>query len=361
MNIKIYAENVEEIALSQINDLQCNPAFIDQKIRIMPDVHPGSGCVIGMTSTIGGKVVPNIVGVDIGCGVLVQAIELICPFKKVDSIINKFVPSGFNIHKNTATPYYLEAKELIREIKCIEYLKNTERFPLSMGSLGGGNHFIEIAEDSQKNKYLIVHSGSRNLGLQVANYYENIAKKNNGFIEKEEKDAYMHDMRICQKFADKNRQTIVNLIIDNSQNLIKKSSSCLDKSEFTTFTTVHNYIDNDEILRKGAISAHKNEICIIPLNMRDGSLLCVGKGNEDWNNSAPHGAGRILGRNQAKKTLSLDDFKISMKNIYSSCINQDILEESPMVYKDIAYIKKMITPTVDIIDRLIPVYNFKAK
>lgn len=392
-NLKIFTDNVEDSALQQIKTLASQKCFEDCKIRIMPDVHAGAGCVIGFTADLKDKVVPNIVGVDIGCGVKVVKLKnKNIDLEKLDNVIKEKVPSGFNIHSCTTIKF-----NKVKEMYCYRNLDNTKRINRSIGTLGGGNHFIEIDKDSCENYYLIIHTGSRNLGKQVASIYQNLAvdlhkgkgelfkqkeclieqyKKENRkseiqtalkkltkeFVEEElvipkelcyltgeHKDRYLHDMHICQDYASLNRDIISNIII-----------SSMDFEIDYEFETVHNYLNfKDNIIRKGAISAYKDEKLLIPLNMRDGCILGTGKGNSDWNYSAPHGAGRLMSRKEAFSKLSLNDFKKSMCDIYSTTVNETTLDEAPMAYKNKEYILKNINNTVDIIDILKPIYNYK--
>lgn len=382
----IYTDCVEEETLKQIIELCNQEAFKDSKIRIMPDTHAGVGCTIGTTMTIKDKVVPNLVGVDIGCGMEVAIIkEKKINLEKLDKIIHDFIPVGQKIRKKEH--HYIEMVNL-DELQCKNNI-NIDRARLSIGTLGGGNHFIEVDKDSDDNLYIVVHSGSRYLGKQVAEYYQEVAYKELTSLRKEKQriveklkaegrqreiqseleklkppkikkdlaclkgssfDAYIHDMKIVQLYATYNRKAIIDEII-NKMNL-----TVVDQ-----FTTIHNYIDLENmILRKGAISAQKGERVIIPINMRDGSIIAVGKGNPDWNYSAPHGAGRIMSRSKAKELLKLNDFIESMKGIYSTTINEYTIDEAPMVYKPIEQIINNIQETVYITKIIKPIYNFKA-
>lgn len=359
--IKIFTDVVEESALEQIQNMCDNEIFQNSKIRIMPDVHAGAGCTIGTTLTLKDKVIPDMVGVDIGCGMeLVQIKEKEIDFAKLDQIINECVPAGFKIREE---PHEYSKKVKIMNLKSIEHI-TLDRAYRSIGTLGGGNHFIEVDKDEENNIYLVIHSGSRHLGLQVSTYYQNLAyeklkeKDSNttispdlAYLEGSDFDDYIHDMKIVQKFASINRKAMANEIISQMNWTIVDS-----------FETIHNYIDTKHmILRKGAVSARKNERLLIPINMRDGSLICLGKGNKDWNQSAPHGAGRILSRHDALKTLSLEDYKNTMQGIYSTCITNKTLDESPMAYKSKKDIIDNILPSVEIIKSITPIYNFKAK
>lgn len=410
-NVKIFTDNVEECAIEQIKQLLSIDVFSNCKIRIMPDVHAGAGCVIGFTGDLGDKVIPNIVGVDIGCGISVQ--PFICnetiDFHDLNEYILQMIPSGRNIRdeKYPLLPHqymtlYSEAKNIISQLRCYRELKETKRLYKAIGSLGGGNHFIELNKDDKGVFYLVIHTGSRNLGKQVALIYQKLAvkcqsgwaemieqqnrlideykhagKKNElqevirnlhnsfkmrkpvihpdlSFLENQFREDYLNDMRLCQRWAQINRRLITNLIMDF---LMKKG--CVSHPN-TSFESVHNYISDDNLIRKGAISAQKGERCIIPLNMRDGSLICIGKGNEDWNYSAPHGAGRVMSRSQAFKEIKMDDFKQSMNGIYSETITEETKDESPMVYKPKDEIIANIQDTVEIVNIIKPVFNFKA-
>lgn len=410
-DVKIFTDNVEESALEQIKQLMSIDVFSSCKVRVMPDVHAGAGCVIGFTGDLGDKVIPNIVGVDIGCGILVQPFRCLkeIDYHALNEYILKAIPSGRNYRSDEYMSFlqkymerYSEAKSLIRQIRCYRELKEVKRLDKSIGTLGGGNHFIELDKDEQGMYYLVVHTGSRNLGKQVAEIYQKLAVKcqsgwtemmeeqnriiaeykqagkkgelqdvirklHNSFkmrkptiptdlsyLEGEFREDYLHDMRLCQQWAAINRKLIVDLLLDF---LVKEGYA--DVSE-NSFESVHNYIENDNIIRKGAISAYKSEKCIIPMNMRDGSLICIGKGNVDWNNSAPHGAGRVMSRAQAFKQISMDDFIQSMQDIYSETVSENTKDESPMVYKPMDEIIGNITETVDIINVIKPVFNYKA-
>lgn len=392
MNLKIFTDLIEDEALNQINNLITLPAFKDCKVRIMPDVHAGAGCVIGFTANLGNKVIPNIVGVDIGCGMRVIKLgQINLDYALVDKIIKDKVPAGFEVHNNIKD-YKLN------ELYCYNELKNINHIYASLGTLGGGNHFIEIDKDSNNNKYLIIHTGSRNLGKQVADIYQQIAidyisgknkikevkqqkinelkaegkfqeinealKKINEdfanktpsipkelcYLENEDRLNYLHDMKICQEFAIENRKQIGDIIC-----------SALGIIPLDTFESIHNYISfKDNIVRKGAISAQKGQKLIIPLNMRDGCILGIGKGNSDWNCSAPHGAGRLMSRTKARKNIKLEDFKKSMKDVYSTTVNIFTIDESPFAYKPAESIIDNIQDTISIIDILKPEYNFKA-
>lgn len=397
-DLKIFTENIEQEALDQINTLIEQPAFSDCKIRIMPDVHAGAGCVIGFTADLGDKVIPNIVGVDIGCGMLTIRLGGIdIDFEQLDKVIREKIPSGRNIHEGRITKF-----PAIQELHCYRELKDTKRFERSIGTLGGGNHFIEIDIDDEGCKYLVIHSGSRNLGKQVAEYYQKLAielmQGKDKLLEAQEqliaeykeqgrrneiqaalkklhrnfnpnplnipkelcyltgkyRDDYLHDMRICQRFAIENRYQMGRLILEGM--------GWADlEGDGLVFETIHNYIEfESNMVRKGAISAKEGEMVLIPINMRDGCILGVGKGNEDWNCSAPHGAGRLMSRRKAKETVSLDEFKQSMDGVFTTSVNESTIDESPMVYKSMDEIVANIADTVDIVKIIKPIYNFKA-
>lgn len=395
-NLKIFTENIEEEAIKQIDELLEQEPFKDCKVRIMPDVHAGKGCVIGFTADLGNKVIPNIVGVDIGCGMLcVELGNIELNLEKLDNIINKYIPAGRNIREQKLIDF-----EKINELYCLRELKESKKFNRAIGTLGGGNHFIEVDIDDEDNKYLVIHTGSRNLGKQVADYYQNLAielcsgkeelfkkkekiikeykeqgrkseiqqalkdlekeyKNNNPdlpkdlcYLEGKYREMYLHDMKICQEYASLNRCYIARTILLNMGKQIYQKY----------FETIHNYISfEDNIVRKGAISAKEGEKVLIPINMRDGSIIAVGKGNEDWNNSAPHGAGRIMSRIKAKETFKLDDFKESMKGIYTTSVVEETIDEAPFVYKPMQEIIDNIQDTVEIQKIIRPIYNFKAK
>lgn len=387
---KVFTNVIENEAVEQIKTL-CNQEFITgSKIRIMPDVHSGAGCTIGTTMTITDKVIPNLVGVDIGCGMeTVMITDKEIDLEKLDKLIYEKIPSGHNIRK---IPHDLINEIDLNQLKCTGHVK-MDRAIRSIGTLGGGNHFIEAGKDEEGNIYITVHSGSRHLGLEVANYYQKMGYKalnkvsdidiekiieqlkNEGrekeinktikeikkqiitdipqalaYVSEELFDDYIHDMKLIQKFAVLNRKAMMDEIIKG-----------LGTEVVEEFTTIHNYIDTDMmILRKGAVSAKEGEKLLIPINMRDGSLICIGKGNEDWNYSAPHGAGRLMSRTKAKKTFELKNFKKEMEGIYTTSVSKDTLDECPMAYKAMEDIIKNIGDTVDIIKRIIPIYNFKA-
>ena len=358
-NAIVYADEIEASAVGQIQALCDQPFAAGSKIRIMPDVHTGKGCTIGTTMTVGEYVVPNLVGVDIGCGMDVVLLkEKRVNLPALDAFISKNIPHGRDVrekaHRNSG-------QIDISELECFQYI-DTRRAAESIGTLGGGNHFIEVDRDEEDNLYLVIHTGSRNLGLQVAEYYQKLAYESVGgrgqteipfelaYLTGEDRDRYLHDMAVMQRYAALNRQTIRDCILDGLK---------LHEAEF--FTTVHNYIDLEHgILRKGSVSARTGERLLIPLNMRDGALICVGLGNDDWNQSAPHGAGRLFSRSQAESSFTLSAFKKSMEGIYTSTVSKDTLDECPMAYKDPRTIIAAIGDTVRIEKQIRPIYNFKS-
>lgn len=387
-----YASEAEVESIEQIRRM-CDYEFTrNSKIRIMPDVHAGVGCTIGTTMTITDKAVPDIVGVDIGCGmytVMLGNVDI--DFEKIDEAAH-FIPGGRNVWEGRK-----ERFDLTR-LRCYRYLVDSRRLERSLGTLGGGNHFIEIDEAANGDKYLVIHSGSRNLGKQVAKHYQKLAvelssgkeeyfKKRDELIKiykeqgrrKEIQEAlkilqsqwtatpsnvpddlchlygtyledYLQDVEICQRFAKRSREKMAEIILEYT-----------GLKALNSFHTIHNYIDTKEmILRKGAIAAYKDQLLLIPINMRDGSILARGKGNPEWNFSAPHGAGRIVPRKKAKELFSLEEYKKSMAGVYTTSVNEDTLDEAPMAYKSIDDIIGIIDETVDIIEILKPIYNFKA-
>ena len=389
-DLKIFAKTIDPKATQQIYTLLAQKAFADCKVRIMPDVHAGAGCVIGFTADLGDKVIPNIVGVDIGCGMLcVELGKVDIDFAELDKVIRENVPSGMNVNDDANTPFDLH------ELKCFGRLRNVDWIERSMGSLGGGNHFIEIDVDDEGNKYLVIHSGSRNLGKQVCEIYQNMAIDNlhgNGarkreidkliaeyksagrqseiaeatksvkakfggsipkdlcYLEGEMRHDYLWDMGYCQYFAVMNRAWI-------AEKIVRK----MGLEMVNAFETIHNYIDmRSNIVRKGAISAKKGERLLIPINMRDGCIIGIGKGNEDWNCSAPHGAGRIMSRMEAKEKLDLEEYKETMSGVFTTSVCTGTIDEAPMVYKPMQEIVDCIGDTVEIERIIKPVYNFKA-
>ncbi len=389
-DLRIYADAPEELALKQIHTLLAQPAFSGAKVRIMPDVHAGKGCVIGFTADLGDKVIPNVVGVDIGCGMLTVELGPHKPdFAALDDIMHRNIPSGMHVHRKAIEPF-----DELDGLRCLPQLRQHDRLRASLGSLGGGNHFVEVDVDGSGNYYLILHSGSRNLGTQVCGHYqkEAIATLNGGdrnrqrvketidqlkaegregeiaarleelkklyphvpdqlcYLTGEARERYLHDMHICQLFATRNREVMAGIILRR-----------LGLEAQGQFHTVHNYIDHgSNIVRKGAISAAAGERLLIPINMRDGCIYGRGKGNAEWNMSAPHGAGRLMSRTEALKQLSLEDFRTQMEGIYSTSVRAGTLDEAPMAYKGIDAILSHIDPTVDVVDIFKPVYNFKA-
>jgi RNA-splicing ligase RtcB len=393
---KVFTDNVDEVSLKQIETL-CNQEFTTgAKIRLMPDVHAGAGCTIGTTMTITDKIVPNLVGVDIGCGMETvmfkadsKAAESFNP-AVLDSVIHKNIPSGYDIRK-VPHPYAQEV-----DFEKVRGKFNKTRAICSVGTLGGGNHFIEADRDDDGNLYIVVHSGSRHAGLEIAEYYQEEAWKQLNHNQKKDLDEliiqlkaegrqneiqdrlsemkcqilttipkdlayvsgslfddYINDMGIMQHFAMMNRKAMIDEIL--------KGLGIAENEIAEQFTTIHNYIDiRNMILRKGAVSAQNGEKLLIPINMRDGSLICIGKGNDDWNCSAPHGAGRIMSRRKAKKTLDLEEFKAEMTGIYSTTVNLDTIDEAPMAYKTMDDIVANIEPTADIVKTIKPIFNFKA-
>lgn len=356
---KIFTDVVEEVSLAQVKLLLDQEFVSGSKIRLMPDIHAGAGCTVGTTITITDKVVPNMVGVDIGCGMeTVQIKEKHLELQKLDKLIYAKIPSGFAVREKTHK--YIDNLNL-EELYCYRYIM-ADKAEKSLGTLGGGNHFIEVDKDEEGAIYIIIHSGSRHLGFEVARYYQEEGYKNlsgeerttiskgMAYVSGEVFKQYIHDMKIVQEYAAWNRQAMMNEIIKGMKLHIVEQ-----------FTTVHNYIDTEEmVLRKGAVSAKKGEKLLIPMNMRDGALLCTGKGNEDWNQSAPHGAGRLMNRATAKESFTVSEFKKQMKGIYTTSVNQDTLDECPMAYKGMDDIIGCITDTVEINKRMKPIYNFKA-
>jgi len=363
----IHTDTVEESAKTQIQAMLDSPAFAEGNIAIMPDVHFGKGSVIGFTAPLGDKVIPNIVGVDLGCGItsfkLGPRNKVGADFQKLDDFIRSRIPSGMNVRDNVFDiDRFLSGSELkdfengIKRV-CKEQDQDLYRVMCSIGSLGGGNHFIEVNVDQSDNLWLTIHSGSRNFGLKIAQYHQSKAVEKMGkmggleYLEGAEADAYLKDMKLAQDYASLNRKVM-------GWQICRKHYKVKDPE---VIESVHNYINfEDNIVRKGAISAHEGEKLIIPLNMRDGSIIAVGKGNAEWNNSAPHGAGRLMSRGDAKRKLSLDQFQRSMKDVWSSCVHKSTLDEAPMAYKNADDIVKYVSPTVDILEIIKPVYNFKA-
>ena len=388
-DLKIFTENVEPTAVNQIYNLLSQPPFADSKVRIMPDVHYGSGCVVGFTATLGNRVIPNVIGVDIGCGMLTVCLgRADIDLEELDGFIHRSIPAGSSLRKSYGD------MDFIKDLYCYGELRDLDRIYCSLGTLGGGNHFIELDRDEEDNKYLVIHTGSRNLGLQVAKLYQQkatLACKNAAeatkkevhdrlaaqgrmaeipdelvkitarfakrtktppeycYFEGEEAQGYMHDMRMCQDFASRNRRKIADDIMKHFG---------IAKAE--AFETLHNFIDDEGIVRKGAIPAHKGRKVLIPMNMRDGCLVATGKGNPDWNFSAPHGAGRLVSRGEAKELFTVEEYKQAMEGIYTTSADISTIDESPMAYKPMDEIVKLIEPTVEINRIIKPVYNFKA-
>ena len=387
-----YAKVVEDEAIEQIRRM-CDYDFTEgSRIRIMPDVHAGKGCTIGTTMTVAGKAVPNIVGVDIGCGMYtVNLGKADIDLEKFDEAAH-YIPSGMDVWEGRQEKFDLTG------LKCYRELKDTKRLERSLGTLGGGNHFIEIDRSADGTNYMVIHSGSRNLGKQVAELYQrlaiNLSRGYGDYLEKRDElirtykeqgrkseiqealkqlhwqgyesetpipedlcylsgqylEDYLADVVICQRFARRNREKMAEVILERT-----------GIAGGEAFHTIHNYIDTDEmILRKGAIAAHKGEKVLIPINMRDGSVLAIGKGNPEWNYSAPHGAGRIMSRTKAKSTLSMEEYREEMKGVYTTSVNEQTLDEAPMAYKSLEDIIDVIRESVDVIDVMKPIYNFKA-
>ncbi len=361
---KVFAEIKDNNVTAQTLAICNHPIFKDCKVRIMPDCHKGKGCVIGFTSTMpkNGEIIPNIIGVDQFCGMLtikLKKSKTLNDFAKLDKVIRENVPFGQNARAELSR---LVPDELIKKVKeiCTDYLKENSNQDLrKIGTLGGGNHFISI-EKGNTGTYLIIHTGSRNFGKKLAIYFQKLAiqescygegeLKNLSYLTGKNAQNYLYCANICREYAYCNRIVIAREILKNMN----------WKSE-EEFETLHNYIGDDNIIRKGAVPCYKDEKVLIPLNMADGSLICIGKGNQDWNNSAPHGAGRALSRTQAKDLLSMNDYKKLMRNIYSSCVSISTLDESPMAYKNSNEIIQGIEPTAYIMDHLKPLYNFKAE
>ena len=395
---KCFATTLDDGAREQLKEVCDTEAFASSKIRIMPDVHAGKGCTIGTTMTITDKIVPSMVGVDIGCGMYTVYLGNIdIDFEKVDEAAH-FIPCGRNVWEGRQERFDLT------QLRCYRYLKDSKRLERSLGTLGGGNHFIEIDEGAFGKKYLVIHTGSRNLGKQVADYYQNLAVElmqgKDGLYAKQEqliaeykaqgrrseiqaaiaelhkawkakeldipkdlcyltgkyREDYLHDMRICQEFAHLNREIIAAQIIKG----MRWHEEFGPPKDTLFFHTVHNYIDNSNMIRKGAISAKEGERLLIPINMRDGCIVGIGKGNDDWNQSAPHGAGRIMSRSKARDVLTMGEFKQSMAGIFTTSVSFETIDEAPMVYKPMDEIVENIKDTVDILEIIKPVYNFKA-
>lgn len=387
---KIFTDNASSGTVQQVIGLCNQESMKDSQIRIMPDCHEGAGCVIGTTMTLNDKVIPGLVGVDIGCGMLSLKIEEdYLDLQDLDEVVHEYVPSGFCIHDTAIASSH--ANQILAKV-------DVEKAMKSLGSLGGGNHFIEVNRDKDGNNWLVIHTGSRHLGIEVCEFYQNLGwekmryggtlkdlssdiikeykaagrqkeisvalqriketfqKTNNAgkefaFVEGTGFEDYLHDMKLAQEHAKINRQTIADQIISHARLHVVES-----------FDTIHNYIDTENmILRKGSISAQKGEKVLIPMNMRDGSLVCIGKGNPDWNYSAPHGAGRLMSRSEAKAMVTMEEYQASMEGIYTTSVNQGTLDESPMAYKPMEEIIENIQDTVEVVDIVKPIYNFKAQ
>ena len=353
-DVKIFASHVEQSWLDQIEAVANCEAFMGASIRIMPDCHAGKGCVIGFTADNMSKAVPNLVGVDIGRGMYVRKLaDRITDFEKFDKAVREVVPMGFEVNDR-----YMFSLSHDYDFLCYSKLKNKNRIEQSLGTLGGGNHFIEVDEAQDGSQYLVIHTGSRNLGLQVCNIYQSIAKDKCGkemgdlaYLCYADRDDYLHDMKQAQKFARANRERIADAIMGKLH---------IEYAKERQWHTVHNYIDDCNTVRKGAISAFEGQRVIIPLNMRDGCIIGLGKGNKDWNYSAPHGAGRVMSRHEAFKQLNLEEFKQQMQGVYSTSVCKETMDEAPNAYKRAVDVIPWLRQTVDIDDILIPKYNAKA-
>lgn len=356
---KVFTDVVDQASISQVINLLNQPYMAGSRVRMMPDIHAGAGCTIGTTMTIGDQICPNLVGVDIGCGMeTIRIKEKRIELQSLDKLIRREIPSGFSI-RSKAHRYndYVDLESLC----CAKHVK-LDHARNSLGTLGGGNHFIEVDKDDEGNLYIIIHSGSRHLGLEICTYYQNAGFKALqetdasrvpqplAYVERELMKQYLHDMKIAQEFATYNRKAMADVIVKG-----------LGVKVAEQFTTIHNYIDLEcGILRKGAVSARAGEKLLIPINMRDGSLICTGKGNADWNYSAPHGAGRLMSRSDAKSSFTVNEFKKQMEGIYTTSVGRSTLDECPMAYKRIEDILDNIEPTVTIDKIITPIYNFKA-
>ena len=361
---EIFASTIDEGTIEQTKDICNHPIFKDCQIRIMPDCHKGKGCTIGFTSQIpqGGEIIPNIIGVDQSCGMYVVKIKkarTLNDYAKLDKVIRQNILTGIRGRKEISNIVPNELQEKIKEISTDFLKEGCMDDLLKIGSLGGGNHFISI-EKGITGTYLIIHSGSRNFGNKLAVYFQTIAIEKNcygegylkqlSFLTGKDAEDYLMCADLCRDYAHWNRKVMAEEILPN-----------MNWKADESFETVHNYIGEDKIIRKGAISSKKDEKVLIPLNMADGSLICLGKGNANWNNSAPHGAGRLTTRTKAKEILTMAEYKARMKGIYSTCISTGTLDEAPMAYKNPDEIVKAISPTAEIIDYLKPIYNFKAE
>lgn len=351
---------IDDYALAQLQMLCDNEVLSGCKVRVMPDVHPGKVGTIGLTMTIGRKLMPNLLGVDIGCGMtMAQLAQTKIEFQKLDAVIRRHIPSGCNIRQ---TPHSAGILFDYTQLYCHKHIRE-EKAALSMGTLGGGNHFIELDQDSEGNLYVVIHSGSRNLGKEITDYYLNSGKKalrKKGitlpheltYLEDELMEYYLHDIAIVQEYAEWNRVVILDELMKGMKWKVLETTSC-----------IHNFIEDTDslrILRKGAISAKRGEKVIIPINMRDGILLGTGLGNPDWNHSAPHGAGRILKRKDVSSSYTLSQFKAAMKGIYSPSISRETLDEAPFAYRKLEEIVSAVSDTITMDALLTPVYNYKA-
>ena len=398
----IYQSEIDDATRDQVQTIVNQPFVEGETIRIMPDCHAGAGCVIGTTMTLtNGRVCPNLVGVDIGCGMYLVSLKGIkeedIDFKALDEFVETHIPTGRNIHEERKAKF-----PDILNLKCYRELKDASKFERAIGTLGGGNHFLELDKDTEGTIYFVVHTGSRNMGKQVADYYQDLADgvcnrqldayfvekanlietykaegrkteiqaalkaltqkykentnkvpKDLAWLEGDHLNDYLHDMDICQRYAQLNRETICREIC---------RFFGIDFDTAGKLETIHNYIDlKQKMLRKGSIDCSEGKGVIIPVNMRDGSIIAVGKGNKDYNCSGPHGAGRLLSRNQAKENISLEDFEKSMEGIHTSCVSYDTLDESPMAYKSIESVLPWIKETADVVDIIKPIWNYKAK
>ena len=385
-DLKIFTDNVEPEAVNQIYNLIVQPPFAGSRVRIMPDVHYGTGCVVGFTASVGDKIIPNVLGVDLGCGMLCAELGKVeIDLEALDAFIREKIPSGARVRKEVL------AEDLIDSLKCRKELNALPRLYGSLGTLGGGNHFIEIDGDEEGNKYLVIHSGSRNVGLQVAKIYQRLAveKCKNAaeeerlaliasmkgrpaelaeaieavnkkyahrtkiapefcYLDGADREDYLHDLKICTEFASRSRKKMCEEIV-----------KFLKIYKYSVYETVHNYLGEDGILRKGAIAAHAGQKILIPMNMRDGCLVAIGKGNEDWNWSCPHGAGRLFRRSETKELFTVEEYREEM-GIYSTSIGEGTLDESPMVYKPMQEIMTLIEPAAEVVGIIKPLYNFKA-
>lgn len=386
---KVFTDVVDQESISQVIGLLSQPYAEGSRVRMMPDIHAGMGCTIGTTMTVGDKICPNLVGVDIGCGMeTVRVREKHMELQKLDKLIRQEIPSGFAIRSK---PHRYSKLVDLEALHCAKHI-DIDRALKSIGTLGGGNHFIEANQDDNGHIYIVIHSGSRHLGVEIATYYQNAGykaltsyskeeldrvaeelkaagrkkeietvlkqmkikpspvPKQLAYVEGELMEQYLHDMKIAQEFADYNRRAMMDVIVKGMGLHVEEQ-----------FTTIHNYIDMEtKILRKGAVSAQAGERLLIPINMRDGSLICIGKGNEDWNCSAPHGAGRLMSRSAAKSSFTVSEFKKQMQGIYTTSVGHHTLDECPMAYKSMADIVDNIEPTAQIQAIIKPIYNFKA-